>query len=104
VSVGPAPPRVGVVVPVVVRGSDIRVDLTTVLADPSVQVVTITQLELTDACGNVQPAATFGEVGAFFYVTVQRRRRPSRFLGARAWRDAHAWPTLVQVEEACALI
>jgi hypothetical protein len=56
----------------VVRGSDVVIDLTSVLADPSVEVVTINQLELDDACTHAIFVSGGGSGGAFFYVTIQR--------------------------------
>jgi hypothetical protein len=55
-----------------VTGADLVVDLTSTLADPGVQMVTVTQLLLTDACGALQAAATGGSGGTFFGISIQR--------------------------------
>lgn len=55
-----------------VQGHDLVLDLTSTLADPSVQVVRITQLVLVDACDDRLQIATGGSGGSWFSITIQR--------------------------------
>jgi hypothetical protein len=55
-----------------VQGHDLVLDLTSTLADPSVEVVTINQLVLTDACDDPLGTATMGSGGTYFVITIQR--------------------------------